>query len=209
MSRVSRSGSARSASSTTAIRCSIRPAAIAIGASRMRAAAGRRPTMCWCDADARGVGHDRRCRCERLSFHLDYLGRCRADRTSTPHRCRRAVGEASSCCLTQVARAAGRARIDPAVLQRGTAADATASCPRGLKYINNPWQDHVVDRLRQIDPRWGYNAKPNRSASDNGGVPVVAAGDELAYYYGSGTAQGSNEVYLVDILERTAAPRRG
>lgn len=79
-------------------------------------------------------------------------------------------------------------------------------CPVGLKYINNPWQDYIVDRLRAIDPRWGYNAKPNRTAADNGGVPVVAAGDELAYYYGSGTAQGSNEAYLVDILEGHCGP---
>ncbi len=77
----------------------------------------------------------------------------------------------------------------------------TQSCPRGLKYVNNPWQDYIVDRLRRIDPRWGYNGKPSRTAADNNGVPVVAAGDELAYYYGNGTALGSNEVYLVDILE--------
>jgi hypothetical protein len=73
-------------------------------------------------------------------------------------------------------------------------------CEAGVKYVNSPWQDFIVDRLRQIDPRWGYNGKPTRTAADNGGLPVVAAGDELAYYYGNGTAQGSVEVYLVDIL---------
>jgi hypothetical protein len=75
------------------------------------------------------------------------------------------------------------------------------SCPNGLKYVNNPWLDYIVDRLRQTDPRWGYNAKPTRGPSDNNGVPVIAAGDELAYYYGSGAAQGSDQVHLVDILE--------
>ena len=79
-------------------------------------------------------------------------------------------------------------------------------CAAGVKYVNSPWQDYIVDRLRQTDPRWGYNGKPTRTAADNGGRPVVAAGDELAYYYGSGTAQGSTDVYLVDILEGHCGP---
>jgi hypothetical protein len=73
-------------------------------------------------------------------------------------------------------------------------------CAAGVKYVNSPWQDYIVDRLRQTDTRWGYNGKPTRTAADNGGRPVIAAGDELAYFYGTGTAQGSTEVYLVDIL---------
>jgi hypothetical protein len=79
-------------------------------------------------------------------------------------------------------------------------ADARDSCPQGLKYINNPWQDRVIDAFRQIDSRWGYNAKPNRSAIDNNGVPVVAAGDEAAYHYGPGPSHGSPDVHLVDML---------
>ena len=78
--------------------------------------------------------------------------------------------------------------------------DARDSCPQGLKYINNPWQDRVIDAFRQIDSRWGYNGKPTRSAADNGGVPVRAAGDEAAYHYGAGPSQGSFEVHLVDML---------
>lgn len=78
--------------------------------------------------------------------------------------------------------------------------DASQSCPRGLKYVNNPWQDRVIDAFRAIDSRWGYNGKPTRSAADNGGVPVVAAGDEAAYHYGSGPDQGSPDVHLVDML---------
>jgi hypothetical protein len=78
--------------------------------------------------------------------------------------------------------------------------DASDSCPRGLKYVNNPWQDRVIDAFRQIDSRWGYNAKPTRGASDNDGVPVTAAGDEAAYHYGAGPDQGSFDVHLVDIL---------
>jgi len=87
---------------------------------------------------------------------------------------------------------------------RGTLArfsDASDSCPRGLKYVNNPWQDRVIDAFRQIDSRWGYNGKPNKDANiDNNGVPVTAAGDEAAYHYGGGADQGSFEVYLVDML---------
>ena len=80
-------------------------------------------------------------------------------------------------------------------------ADARDSCPQGLKYINNPWQDRVIDAFRQIDSRWGYNAKPTKNAViDNNGVPVVAAGDEAAYHSGAGPSHGSPEVHLVDIL---------
>ena len=79
-------------------------------------------------------------------------------------------------------------------------ADARDSCPQGIKYINNPWQDRVIDAFRAIDSRWGYNGKPTRSAADNGGVPVRAAGDEAAYHYGGGPDQGSFDVHLVDML---------
>ena len=79
--------------------------------------------------------------------------------------------------------------------------DASDSCPRGLKYVNNPWQDRVIDAFRQIDSRWGYNGKPTKSASiDNNGVPVTAAGDEAAYHYGAGGSHGSFDVHLVDML---------
>lgn len=78
--------------------------------------------------------------------------------------------------------------------------DTSQSCPRGLKYVNNPWQDRVIDAFRQQDTRWGYNGKPTRTAADNGGVPVVAAGDEAAYHWGGGADQGSFDVHLVDML---------
>jgi hypothetical protein len=79
--------------------------------------------------------------------------------------------------------------------------NASDSCPRGLKYVNNPWQDRVIDAFREIDSRWGYNGKPTKSASiDNNGVPVTAAGDEAAYHYGAGQSHGSFDVHLVDML---------
>jgi hypothetical protein len=76
-------------------------------------------------------------------------------------------------------------------------------CPQGIKYVTNPWQNYIMDRLRQLDTRWGYNAKPTRTAADNGGVPVVAAGDEILYNYGANADEGNtSEVYAVDILEQ-------
>ena len=53
---------------------------------------------------------------------------------------------------------------------------------------NNPWLDALVDSLRAVDSRWGYNGKPTRTASDNNGFPVIAAGDEVAYHYGAGAS---------------------
>lgn len=79
-------------------------------------------------------------------------------------------------------------------------------CPRGIKYVTNPWLDYMVDRLRTLDTRWGYNAKPTKTAADNGGQPVVAAGDEVAYHFGSGPDEGSTNVYLIDILEGHCGP---
>jgi hypothetical protein len=73
-------------------------------------------------------------------------------------------------------------------------------CPNGRKYENNPWQDRIVDRLREYDTRFGYNAKPTRTAADNNGFPVIAAGDEITFFAGSGNAEGSSNVHAFDIL---------
>jgi hypothetical protein len=48
--------------------------------------------------------------------------------------------------------------------------------------------------------------KPNRTAVDNEGVPVVAAGDEIAYHFSAGPDQGSPDVYLIDILAGHCGP---
>jgi hypothetical protein len=80
-------------------------------------------------------------------------------------------------------------------------------CPLGVKYVNNPWQDYIMDRLRQLDTRWGYNAKPTRGPADNGGRAVVAAGDEILYNWGSNPDEGNtNEVYAVDMLVQHCGP---
>jgi hypothetical protein len=59
----------------------------------------------------------------------------------------------------------------------------------------NPFINYVVDKLRQIDTRFGYNAKPSRAW-----VPAIIAGDEIAYHYGSDPPLGSPNTFAVDVL---------
>jgi hypothetical protein len=63
------------------------------------------------------------------------------------------------------------------------------------KTQRNAYIDHVVGRLRTIDQRFGFNAKPTRAF-----VNAIIAGDEIAYHYGSDAPEGSPNVYLVDVL---------
>ena len=59
----------------------------------------------------------------------------------------------------------------------------------------NPYINYIVDRLRLIDQRFGYNAKPTRAW-----VPAIIAGDEIAYHYGSDAPEGSPNAFAVDVL---------
>lgn len=63
------------------------------------------------------------------------------------------------------------------------------------KTQRNAYVDYIVARLRQIDTRFGYNAKPTRAW-----VPSIIAGDEVAYHYGSDAPEGSPNTYGIDIL---------
>lgn len=63
------------------------------------------------------------------------------------------------------------------------------------KTQRNPYIDYIVENLRAIDQRFGYNAKPTRAW-----VPSIIAGDEIAYHYGTDAPEGSPNVYLVDVL---------
>ena len=56
------------------------------------------------------------------------------------------------------------------------------------------WQflDEVVDRLRLYDDRWGYNWKR--------GVVGDPSQDVVDYHYGSGDHEGSEEVYILDVI---------
>lgn len=54
------------------------------------------------------------------------------------------------------------------------------------------FMDRLVDRLRTIDLRWGYNGK----LGDRNNV----AFDEVAYHYGAGPELNSTEVYTFDVI---------
>lgn len=81
--------------------------------------------------------------------------------------------------------------------------DASRSCPsrsgfpdddiEARKTQRNAYIDHMVSRLRLLDQRFGYNAKPTRSQA-------IVAGDEIAYHWGSDSPEGSPNVYLIDTL---------
>ncbi len=74
------------------------------------------------------------------------------------------------------------------------------TCPNGRKYEPNPWLNGLIDFLRSYDTRFGYNAKPTKTQVDNNGFPVIAAGDEMAFYPGAGNGEGSSQVYVFDVL---------
>lgn len=80
------------------------------------------------------------------------------------------------------------------------------SCPTGRKYETNPWLNFIVDTLRLYDTRFGYNGKPTKTAADNNGFPVVAAGDEITFFAGAGQGEGSRAVYAIDILFNHCGP---
>jgi len=63
------------------------------------------------------------------------------------------------------------------------------------KTQRNAYIDYIVSRLRGIDTRFGYNAKPTRAW-----VPSIIAGDEIAYHYGSDAPEGSPNAYAIDVL---------
>ncbi|MCA1585026.1 MAG: fibronectin type III domain-containing protein [Acidobacteria bacterium] len=67
-----------------------------------------------------------------------------------------------------------------------------ASCPNpNSKYGLNPFLNGLVDRLRQIDQRWGYNSKPTRG-------PARADAPE-----------GSPNVALIDVISGHCGPNPG
>ena len=83
--------------------------------------------------------------------------------------------------------------------------DGAVSCPtrpgfpdseiERRKMQRNAYIDYMVARLRQFDPRFGYNAKPTRPQYN-----AIVAGDEIAYHWGSDAPEGSPNVYLIDTL---------
>ena len=64
----------------------------------------------------------------------------------------------------------------------------------------NAYINFMVDGLRTIDQRYGYNAKTPRTAAYGSPLNAIVAGDEFAYHYGADASPGSPNVYLVDVL---------
>lgn len=90
---------------------------------------------------------------------------------------------------------------NPGILSLQRSCPGYSSNPSQLvKYEQNEAINAIVDTLRLIDTRFGYNSKPTRGPSDNGGQPVEIAGDEIAYHYGADEPEGSPNVHLVDLL---------
>lgn len=63
------------------------------------------------------------------------------------------------------------------------------------------FMDRVVDRLREIDTRWGYNWKRG-----NVGDPSL---DVIDYHFGPGPDEGSIDVYIIDIITGHCGPNPG
>lgn len=64
----------------------------------------------------------------------------------------------------------------------------------------NGYINFMVDNLRTIDQRFGYNAKTPRTAAFGSPLNAIVAGDEFAYHYGADASPGSPNIYLVDVL---------
>ncbi len=60
--------------------------------------------------------------------------------------------------------------------------------------VGGSWDflDTLVDELRTYDERWGYNWKR--------GVVGDASQDVVDYHYGQGDAEGSTDVYIIDVI---------
>ena len=84
--------------------------------------------------------------------------RCRADGAAAGRRRPRPVR------VLRIQRPASACRCPTCALCSRNFSDASQSCPRGLKYVNNPWQDRVIDAFRQIDIALGLQrqADPHR-----------------------------------------------
>ena len=85
--------------------------------------------------------------------------------------------------------------------------DGAVSCPLRAGYsagdiearkVNlNGYIDFMVGRLREVDQRFGYNAKTPRAGAP---LNAIVAGDEIAYHYGPDAPEGSPNIFIVDTL---------
>ena len=63
------------------------------------------------------------------------------------------------------------------------------------------FMDLLVARLRQTDGRWGYNCKRGNCGD--------ISQDVVDYHYGTGSANGSTEVYVIDVIGGHCGPGPG
>ena len=89
----------------------------------------------------------------------------------------------------------------PAPNERGVVSEVAREHPdlllNSCQKRGGTWEfmEIVMERLRQIDSRWGWNCK-------RGDCSAISE-DVVAFFHGRGTeaeSQGSNEVYLFDII---------
>ena len=100
----------------------------------------------------------------------------------------RASGDGTAALNDELGRSAQRRReLEDAIVESEGELAALASARASA--------DAIVDGLRQIDQRFGYNAKPTRAW-----VPSIIAGDEIAYHFGSDPSEGSPNAFAVDVL---------
>jgi hypothetical protein len=63
---------------------------------------------------------------------------------------------------------------------------------------NNEFLHALVDRLRTLDDRWGYNWKRGRVGD--------LSQDVVDYHYGDGPREGSTDVYIIDVIAGHCGP---
>ena len=83
------------------------------------------------------------------------------------------------------------------------AAENPGLLANSCQHQGGTWEfmDLVVDRLRQIDGRWGFNCKRGNCGD--------ISQDVVDYHYGTGSASGSTEVYVIDMIGGHCGPDPG
>jgi hypothetical protein len=89
---------------------------------------------------------------------------------------------------------------DMSALVDQVAAENPGALTNSCQDSGGSWEfmDLVVARLRQVDGRWGYNCKRGNCGD--------ISQDVVDYHFGNGSASGSTEVYIIDIIAGHCGP---
>jgi hypothetical protein len=89
---------------------------------------------------------------------------------------------------------------DMSSLVQQVAAENPSALANSCQDTGGSWDfmDLVVDRLRQTDARWGFNCKRGNCGD--------ISQDIVDYHWGEGSASGSTEVYIIDIINGHCGP---